>query len=225
VITAILIIKANSARVPGKNFRRLGHKPLFRWPLDTLLAMPEIDRVVINTDAEAQLRAAGVPEDARLVLDPRKPALCGDEVTANTLLADILPRFAAPRYLMTHATSPFLTASTIRRSIAALDASKADSLHSVNRFQTRFDGDDGRPINHDPKRLVPTQELEPWYEENSALYLFDATSFSRTGSRIGSAPKRFVTPRWESVDIDDNDDWALAELVAAGLLATARTAD
>ena len=50
-IVALLPMKANSTRVPGKNFRDFCGKPLFRWILDTLLEVDEIDKVVINTDA------------------------------------------------------------------------------------------------------------------------------------------------------------------------------
>ena len=51
-VVALLPMKANSERVKGKNFRLLAGKPLFQWILDALLAVPEVDSVVINTDAE-----------------------------------------------------------------------------------------------------------------------------------------------------------------------------
>jgi len=47
-ITALLPMKAHSARVKSKNFRLIAGKPLFQWILDALLAVPEIDKVVIN---------------------------------------------------------------------------------------------------------------------------------------------------------------------------------
>ncbi|MEO7797673.1 MAG: hypothetical protein ABIY47_08115, partial [Opitutaceae bacterium] len=46
---ALLPIKANSQRVRGKNFKELQGKPLFQWILDSLLAVDEIELVVINT--------------------------------------------------------------------------------------------------------------------------------------------------------------------------------
>ena len=53
-------MKANSQRVKGKNFKPLNGKPLFRWILDALLAIDEIDEVVINTDARAILAENGL---------------------------------------------------------------------------------------------------------------------------------------------------------------------
>ena len=171
-VTAITIIKAHSLRVPGKNFRPLGGRPLYRWILDALLDCPGINQVVIDTDARQELEAHGLPEDPRIVLRERPESLLGDHVTANALLDAILPAFPSSTYVMVHATSPFVTPTTIRRGIAsyeaARDSGRADSLVSVTRYQSRFYRADGSPVNHDLEHLQPTQDLEPWFEENSA---------------------------------------------------------
>ena len=112
--TALLPIKAHSARVPNKNFRELNGKPLFRWILDTLLGMDEIEQVVINTDARVRLAECGVVDGGRVLLRDRKPALCGDEVSMNLILEDDVRNCSADLYLMTHATNPLLRATTIR---------------------------------------------------------------------------------------------------------------
>jgi CMP-N-acetylneuraminic acid synthetase len=93
----------------------------------------------------------------------------------------------------------------------------ADSLFTVNRMQTRFYRADGTAVNHDPDNLVRTQELEPWFEENSNLYIFTAESFASTNARIGRRPMMFETPRLESFDIDDQTGWDMAELVCRHL--------
>ena len=57
---ALLPMKAHSERVSGKNFKHLAGKPLFRWILDSLLEVPTIDQVVINTDARDMLEKNGL---------------------------------------------------------------------------------------------------------------------------------------------------------------------
>jgi CMP-N-acetylneuraminic acid synthetase len=94
---------------------------------------------------------------------------------------------------------------------------EADSLFSVNKVQTRFYKADSSPVNHDPANLIPTQDLEPWFEENSNLYIFTADSFAHSKARIGTSPVLFETPALESLDIDTPDDWELALLAAAFL--------
>lgn len=217
-ITALLPMKANSERVPGKNFKMFAGKPLFRWILDTLLAVEAIDRVIINTDAGELLVQKGLPDSTRVRLHDRPAEICGDHVSMNLVLANDLSRSDADLFLMTHTTNPLISDTTIRaaidRFLAALQADSADSLFSVNKYQTRFYQQDGTPINHDPNNLIRTQDLEPWFEENSCLYLFTRASFDRANARIGSRPILFETPRLESVDIDGPSDWALAELIA-----------
>ena len=87
-IVALLPMKANSERVKGKNFREFNGKPLFRWTLDTLLAIKEIDQVIINTDAREILAENGLVETDRIVIRDRKKEICGDMVSMNLIIED-----------------------------------------------------------------------------------------------------------------------------------------
>lgn len=211
-------MKAHSARVSGKNFRPFAGKPLFRWILDTLLSLDEVERVVINTDAREILAANGLVDSERILIRDRKVELRGDFTSMNLVLADDVAAIESDVYLMTHTTNPLLSADTIRRALvdyrAQVVAGKCDSLFAVNRYQTRFYREDGSPINHDPKNLIRTQDLEPWFEENSNLYIFNRASFAATKARIGSKPILFEIPRSESADIDDQEGWNIAECLA-----------
>lgn len=219
-ITALLPMKANSVRVKGKNFRNFGHKPLFRWILDTLLSVDIIDQIVINTDAREILIENGLNDSERIIIRDRKSQICGDHVSMNLVLEDDILNVPSDIYLMTHTTNPLLSHNTICKAILSfLEAQKGDfdSLFSVDKVQTRYYREDCTPVNHDPQNLIPTQELEPWYEENSNFYLFTKDSFISTRARIGKKPKIFVTPKLESVDIDNPDDWDFAEAVQSFL--------
>jgi CMP-N-acetylneuraminic acid synthetase len=134
------------------------------------------------------------------------------------VLADDVQNVPADLYVMTHATNPLLSVRTIHCAIdayyGALAQGRADSLFAVNRFQSRFYRADASAVNHDPANLIRTQDLEPWFEENSNLYLFSRASFEKTNARIGAQPMLFETPRLESMDIDDQEGWTLAEIVA-----------
>jgi len=218
-IVALLPMKANSERVKGKNFRNFNGKPLFKWILDTLLSVDEIDTIIINTDARQILADNGLVDSDRIVIRDRKTEICGDHVSMNLILADDIENIPADLYLMTHTTNPLMSADTIRKAINSFQKSENynDSLFTVDKIQTRFYQEDGKPVNHDPDNLIPTQELEPWYEENSNLYLFSKESFNKTNARIGANPMMMVSPAFESIDIDTPDDWDFA-LVASRYL-------
>lgn len=215
---ALLPMKANSERVRGKNFRDFCGKPLFRWMLDTLLEVEQIDRVVINTDARHILAENGLVESERVLIRDRRPEICGDFVSMNLVIADDLANVGAETYLMTHTTNPLMSADTVRKALAAFRqgqaAGTADSLFTVDKVQTRFYRADGSAVNHDPDKLVRTQDLEPWFEENSNLYIFTRESFAGTNARIGRRPMMYEGPFFESIDIDTPQDWDLAVVAA-----------
>lgn len=217
-LTALLPMKAHSARVTSKNFRDIAGKPLFRWILDTMAHTPAIDMIVINTDARAILADHGLKDgdyDGKVMIRDRKDEICGDFVSMNLVLGDDIANVPSDYYFMTHTTNPLLRQATIEAMIEEFlraEASGAsDSLFTVNRHQTRFYSPAGAPINHDPNNLIRTQDLPPYLEENSVGYLFSPASFAKTHARIGEKPCLYATPPLESVDIDEKTDWFMAE--------------
>jgi CMP-N-acetylneuraminic acid synthetase len=89
-IVALLPMKANSDRVKGKNFRDFGGKPLFKWVLDTLLSVAEIDLIVINTDARHILAEHGLIDNERILMRDRNEEICGDLISMNLIILKIL---------------------------------------------------------------------------------------------------------------------------------------
>ncbi len=209
-ITAIVPMKGHSSRVPNKNIRPMCGRPLFHWILKSLLETPEIDRVVVETDADhiAEDAAANFP----VTILRRPKELEGDDVPMNELIAFHMQVLQSPVYLQTHSTNPLLTPETISRAIRAYRApGDHDSLFSVTELKTRLFKGDGSALNHNPDELIPTQDLPPVYEENSNIYMFTEESFYKRRHRIGLRPRMFPISRGESVDIDELMDFHFAE--------------
>lgn len=211
---AIVPMKAHSERVPDKNIREFNGRPLFYWIFQTLVQVESVARMVLDTDSEriAEMVQGDFPD---VVVSMRPERLRGDFVSTNTLIEHILTLFPEQHYfLQTHATNPCLQPDTIRRAIAQFTAdAEHDSLFSVTRLQTRLFDRDFNPINHDPYRLLRTQDLNPVYEENSNLYLFTRNSFAQTGGRIGKKPMLFAMNRLEAYDIDTEEDFVVAQIL------------
>lgn len=220
-VAALVPIKDHSERVKGKNFRDFCGRPLYQHILLTLDHTYAVDEIVIDTDSDRVIREAPALSSKIRVIE-RPAELRGDAVSTNKLFAYDLEKTEADIFLQTHATNPLLKSETIAKGLRLFVESedKYDSLFSVNRFQSRFYVQDGEPVNHDPEVLIPTQNLPPVYEENSCLYVFTKESFARKQRRIGVKPLMFPTPQIESVDIDDEFTFRLAELL--GLYAAAR---
>ena len=83
------------------------------------------------------------------------------------------------------------------------------SLFAVTRYQASF-YDRLLAINHDPTELIPTQELDPLFMENSNLYVFSKEGFLEKDQRITGATRMFEVDPFEAVDIDEEADFSLA---------------
>jgi len=211
---ALVPMRHHSERVPGKNFRILVGKPLYSYVLETLLACPEIAEVVVDTDSPVIMEGVtGRFPSIRLLKRPQH--LRADSVPMNEVLAHDVEQIRSDFYLQTHSTNPLLRPSTVSRAIRAfLDGyPRNDSLFSVTRIQTRLWDTDARPINHDPMLLLRTQELPPVYEENSCLYIFERGTFLARRNRLGKNPFLFEMDRQETLDIDEELDFEIAEFL------------
>ena len=134
----------------------------------------------------------------------------------NEVIAYDLSRIEAQHFLQTHSTNPLLKSTTIDNAISTYFESleQYDSIFSVTRLQTRLYTSDGRPLNHNPAQLLRTQDLEPIYEENSNLYIFSKTSFmANNRNRLGLNPKMYEIEKLEAIDIDEEEDFILAEVL------------
>jgi len=212
-ISALVPMRHHSQRVPGKNYRPLAGKPLFHHILETLLRVPEIQEVVVDTDSEPVMD--GVRSSFPSVkLIERPKHLRADNVPMNDILLYDTAQLSAEFYLQTHSTNPLLKAETVSRAIQTFLADPGyDSLFSVTRLQTRLYFQDGQAVNHDPHELIQTQELPPVYEENSCLYLFTRENLIKRHHRIGEKPLMYEIAAEEAWDIDEELDFAICNFL------------
>jgi len=214
-VTALVPMKGHSERVPNKNLRSLCNRPLYHWIILSLQKSHYVKDIAVNTDS--QEIAENIRRNFHMVkIIDRPNEIRGDFVTANTIIAYDLSQLAGEHFLQTHSTNPLLNTATIDKAIELyfVNLGKHDSLFTVTRHNTRFYRNDGTPINHDPQELIRTQDLPPIFEENSNLYIFSRESFQQSGNRrIGLKPYLFEMNKLEAVDIDDEDDFLLAELL------------
>ena len=220
--TAIVPIKFNSERVKGKNFRILNGRPLYNWIVDTLLTVERIERIVINTDVPEKISSDAFLEDTRVHVDARPVELHGDEVSMNLILKAQVENESSSHFFMTHTTNPFLSEGSINQALdkyceSVMGSESYDSLFSVTQHQSRFFDLNGTPLNHDPENLIPTQELPKMFEENSCFYVFPRDVILKYGRRIGEHPLMYPIALPESLDIDTEQDWRLAELLAPAI--------
>lgn len=213
-IVALVPMRHHSQRVPGKNYRLIAGKPLYAHIIETLLRVPEVSAILVDTDSDVILDglAKNYPKVMRHL---RSEALRADDISMNEILMNDTAKVEADLYLQTHSTNPLLKAETISRGIQALlkHYPAYDSLFAVTRRQVRYYDELGRPINHNPAILLQTQDLPPVFEENSCLYLFTRQILEARRNRLGERPMMFEIDPQEAWDVDNEVDFSIAEMM------------
>jgi len=213
-LVALVPMRHHSQRVPGKNYRDLAGKPLYQHIIETLLAVPEVKEIVVDTDSDPVMTGLRRNFPQVKIID-RPEHLRADDVPINEILIHDTEQYPAEFYLQTHSTNPLLKAETISDAIQAFrnNYPQLDSLFSVTRWKSRFYDKDGNAVNHNPRELIQTQDLPPMYEENSCIYIFTRENLIAKRHRISDHPLMFEIPRLEAVDIDEESDFQIADLL------------
>ena len=207
-IVAIMPIKLNNERCPGKNTRLLGGKPLLQYELDSLKETGLCSDIYVYCSDEAVVPF--LPEGVNFLKRPQELDLSTSNFTQ--IFSAFMADKDADIYVYSHATAPFVTVETMRQCMEAVKSGAYDSAFCAVKLQDYL-WKDGEPLNFDATNLPRTQDLEPIYQETSGVYVFTKDVFLKHKRRIGVNPFiKEVTFR-EAVDVDNPEDFNLAEVL------------
>lgn len=207
-IIAIMPIKLNNERCPGKNTRLLGKKPLLQHELDNLKLTGLCDSVNVYCSDEAVVPF--LPKNVNFI----KRSEYLDLPTSNfsQIFENFMKTVEADIYVYAHATAPFITVETMIQCIEAVKSGEYDSAFCAVKLQDYL-WQDGEPLNFDASNLPRTQDLKPIYRETSGIYVFTKEVFQKNRRRIGKKPFIKEVSFKEAVDIDNPEDFELAEVL------------
>lgn len=205
-IIAIMPIKLNNERLPGKNVMSLGGKPLLQHQLMAVRDAGVAGEIYVYCSNEAVCDY--LPDG----IDFLKRSEVLDLPTSNfsqifTAFSDEKP---ADIYIYVHATAPFITVDTIKECVNAVISGEYDSAFCAVKIQD-FLWKDGEPLNFDAQNIPRSQDIEPIFRETSGVYVFTKEVFEKYKRRIGKKPFIKEVSFKEAVDINNPEDFRLAE--------------
>lgn len=226
-LLAIIPARSGSKRLPGKNARSLGGRPLITWSIHAALEAGAFCDVLLSTD-DADLAAIG-SEAGALVPWLRPPELATDTASSGDVLRHALAWYEADRgsvdgVVLLQPTCPFRRAASIRGAlrqfVAQPDRARAATVVSVSRSSVppewcfRIGESDGalQPIlgwNEVGKR---SQDLKAAYQLNGSIYVASSETIRESLPLVAQGSLAFLMdgPE-EAIDIDTEDDWRVAE--------------
>lgn len=224
-ILALITARGGSKRLPGKNKRLLGGKPLIVWSIDAAKGIPEICDILVSTDDP---ETAVISEAAGALVPWLRPAeLATDTATSVDVAIHALDWYEKENglvegLLLLQPTSPFRSHEQIAAAVNAFAANGHRPIVSVSPaashpawcfriYERRL-----HPfINMDGTKLR-SQELEPAFALNGSIYLIDPNQLREARTFFTEDGEAIVTNQvMASIDIDTEFDWLIAEAIAA----------
>ena len=206
-IIGIVPMKLNNSRLPGKNTKSFTNgKPLCWYILSTLKKIAALDEIFVYCSNPDIVNY--IPDGIRFL--KRSVSLDLNTTKMNEVLTCFADDVPADIYLMTHTTAPFVSAESITKGLNAVISGEYDSSFSAKKIQDFF-WKNGAPFNYSLDNIPRTQDLEPLYEETSGFYIYRNDVINKMGRRIGCKPYIVDVSEIESIDIDEEEDFCIAD--------------
>lgn len=220
-ILAVIPARGGSKGLPRKNIRPLAGKPLIAWSIEEALKVDAIHTLICSTEDD---EIADIARDFGCPVPYMRPReLAGDETSGIDVLVNVLEyhkerdiHFDA--LINLQCTSPLRTAAHIEAAIALFREKGAKNLISVceaehNPHWMMTLAPDGTlaPLLDDTYLSTRRQDLPRVFRPNGAIYMADVENFLIRKDFKSPAPVPYVMSSRDSVDIDDEKDFQLAE--------------
>lgn len=209
---AMIPARLGSKRIPKKNIRYMGDKPLIQYPIDLSLNDTRFDSVWVNTES-AEL--GQIVQTMGAKFHKRPAELSTDAATNREFTYEFMQKHECDYVVMVNPTSPMLRQETVEKFIDFVEENDFDTVLSViaEKEETFYQGE---PLNFTFDKKVNSQLLEPVEKICWALTAWKRDTFMKLqesginpvfGGKVG----RFAIPKDESCDLDTPEDWNIAE--------------
>lgn len=220
-VSAVIIARAGSQRVPDKNMRLFHGKPLVVHKVEQLKRCKHVDEIFVGSDSLEILLAAS---EAGAQVRHRAPEFCDEKSRSwNEVIVDMALRVPGDVILWAHCTNPCIRPETydlaLHRYTQLVENDSGDSLVSVTPVRghgwvlnpiTRV----YQPVNHNPWDGLHSvaADLQPVFFQNGGIFIYDRQAMIQNKYVYGKQPAFFVLERPESIDIDTESDFQDAVL-------------
>ena len=232
-VIALICCRGGSKSIPEKNIKEFCGKPLLGWALDHAVQSGVFDQIILSTDSQ---KIATVGEEYGAIIPGLRPDYLAtsesDVFDTHKYVFNQLQITDKTHVVCILTNNPFINSKLIREGYAiakganfntiALDVIKVggDYLHFRHCYEK-----DGRLFFHDSEAMkksgINRQSYESTYTSISNMrwgkpsVMIDYNIYKNEIIQNGSLP--IPLPKTRNFDLDDMDDWKIAEAVFRGL--------
>ncbi|WP_163131765.1 pseudaminic acid cytidylyltransferase [Agarivorans sp. Alg241-V36] len=218
---AIIPARGGSKRIPKKNIRQFRGQPIIAYSIQSALESDCFDQVIVSTDST---EIASIAESYGASVPFLRPAnLSNDFAGTVEVIQHALKQPSIEQELdyvcCIYATAPFVQASHLRKGLELLIQQDSEYCYPVCEYpspiQRALAVDNNGHIAMAKPEAVATrsQDLQAHYYDTGQFYWGTRNAFIAAKPILSSLASPLVLPKGSVVDIDDPDDWRLAELI------------
>ena len=217
---AVIPARGGSKRIPRKNIKSFGGKPMITWSIEAAQKTGIFDRIIVSTD-DAEI--ASIARDYGVEVPFIRQATLSDDhtgtspVIVNAIEWCLTQGFDPKEVCCIYATAPFVQSEDIECGRQILEQSGADFAFSVTSFAFPIQRaiklrPDGRIDMIDPSQFqTRSQDLPEAYHDAGQFYWGTKAAWLSGAPIFGSRSVPVILPRYRVQDIDTPEDWKVAE--------------
>lgn len=215
---AIIPARSGSRGLPDKNVLDLCGRPMLAYTVDAALDSGCFDRVVVSTDSERYGRMA---EGLGAEYMPRAAELASGNTPTLAVVRDVLERVGTElgTFALLQPTSPMRHAGHVREAVDLFEANSDRFDFVVSVKLSEHSSDLVRPLGMDGSLAAfsadfsnyKRQVCEPDYSPNGAIFIGKPSAYLVRGHFFGERSLAYVMGKEDSIDVDDEIDFSLAQ--------------
>lgn len=213
-IIAFIPVRGGSKSIPLKNIKPFCGQPLVYWNIKALQETEGIDKLVVATDSKAIEETVAQFNFSKVEVYQRSAENAEDSSSTESVMLEYLAYanlLDTTVFMLVQATSPLTQSSDFSKALAIYNMGNHDSLLSGVRFKRFFWNTDGTSKNYDYKHRPRRQKFEGEFMENGAFYINTVGNILRDKNRLSGAIALYEMPEFTAFEIDEPDDWIIAE--------------
>lgn len=228
MVVAFIPARKGSKSIPNKNIKRLLGKPLIYWCLSALQQSVNVDKIVVATDCSKIISEVKKLNLSKISVYNRDPKNAQDSSTTESVMLEYLSKTNSSNndiFLLVQATSPLTKSSDFDNALNNYKKEKIDSLLSCVRNKSFYWNENGTPINYNPDKRPRRQKFKGVLQENGAFYISTVSNILTSRKRISGKIGIYEMEVCNSIDIDEDIDWLVAEKLLEKRLSLAKHND
>lgn len=224
---AVIPARGGSKRIPRKNIRNFCGKPVVAWSIEAARKAGLFEHVIVSTD-DAEIAEVARKWGAETPF-ARPAELCDDHAGTTEVIAHATKwacdqGWPVAAVCCIYATAPFVDVEDLRRGLLALEAGSWAYAFSATDFAApifrsfRQDANGGIEMFFPEHFATRSQDLPAAMHDAGQFYWGRPSAWLEGKTIFASHSVPIAIPRWRVQDIDSEDDWLRAEVIAPAIM-------